>query len=134
MPGQQPSYGAGYGVLSQAAVKQFLANDYSLHNASTDTTMGTTPGRRLLTYTGGALAITLSAPVAGGPGVGDDGNRIKVINVTSQQHTITCTGKLNDGAGHSNTATFPAHPGAAFDIEAYNGAWYVVNNQLVVFS
>lgn len=130
MPGKTPGYVAGYGSLSQQAVLQFLSDDMGNHSSSTDTTITTNPGRRILTYAGGVLTITLAAPVAGQ----DDGKRINVTNVTSQQHTVTCTGKLNDGAGHSNTATFPAHPGASFEIVAYNGAWYVVNNQLVVFS
>jgi len=130
MPGTTPGYIQGFGSLTQQAVAQFLANDFSNHSASTDTSMSTNPGRRLLTYSGGVLTITLAAPVSGA----DDGKRIVVINTTSTQHTVTCTGKLNDGAGHVNTATFPAHPGAAFEIVAYQGAWYLVNNQSVVFS
>lgn len=130
MPGSSPAYAAGFGALTQQAVAQFLSNDFSLHSASTDTSISTNPGRRLLTYSGGVLAITLAVPVSGT----DDGKRINVINTTSTQHTVTCTGKLNDGAGHVNTATFPAHPGAAFEIVAYQGAWYLVSNNLVVFS
>lgn len=130
MPGRIPGYVAGYGSLSQQAVSQFLSDDMGNHSSSTDLSITTNPGRRILTYSGGVLAIILATPVAGT----DDGKRINVINTTSTQHTVTCTGKLNDGAGHVNTATFPAHPGAAFEIVAYNGAWYLVSNNLVVFS
>lgn len=118
------------GSFTQETQKQCLVNPFIIHSASTATTLQNTAGRRLITYSGGVLAITLRAPVAGT----DDGMVIQVINATSQQHTVTCTGKLNDGAGHVNTATFPANPGAAFEIVAYNGAWYLVANNLVVFS
>ena len=130
MSGKLPGYNAGYGSLSQQAVAQFLSDDFGNLSQSTDLTISARPGRRLLTYTGGVLAVVLAAPIAGQ----DDGNRIEIANVTSQQHTITCTGKLNDGAGHLNIATFPAHPGAAFEIFAYQGAWYLVANNLVAFT
>lgn len=118
------------GSFTQETQKQCLVNPFLIHSASTNTTIQNTAGRRLLTYAGGVLAITLRAPVSGT----DDGLMIQVINVTTQQHTVTCTGLLNDGAGHVNTATFPAHAGAAFTIVAYAGAWYLVSNNLVVFS
>lgn len=130
MAGKQPGYVAGYGSLSQQAVSQFLSDDFGLHNASTDTKITTNPGRRLITYTGGALSITLATPVA----KTDDGKRIAIVNATSQQHTITATGILNNGSSNVNTATFAANAGGYLELVAYNAQWYVTSQQGVTFS
>jgi hypothetical protein len=68
----------------------------------------------------GALAMTLAAPVAGGPGVGDDGKKIYVVAVTAQAHTVTTpANKLN---GNKSIATYAA-VGDGVEFEAVNGAW-----------
>src|SRR5579863_3581353 len=96
-------------VLSSVALDDMIAGDYSVHSLSTQTSInGSKAGRRLLTYAGGVLAITLSAPVAGA----DDGKLIEIMNLAAEAHTVTCTGKLIDGNGHSNTLTFAAHAGS----------------------
>lgn len=122
MSGKLTVYGLPQGGFGQAAIDALCAGQPGLHSASGDTSMnGSVPGRRYITYAGGALSIVLTAPIAGA----DDGKKIQVKNVTTQQHTVTCTGLLNDGAGHNNTLTFAAHAGGEFEIEAYQGAWYV---------
>lgn len=114
--------GLPLGSFSKQAADGLLAGDYILHNLVTSLSInGSLPGRRLITYAGGALAIVLSAPVAGQ----DDGKLIEVLSTSAFAHTVTCTGHLIDGNGHSNTMTLGAHAGAGFIIEAYQGNWYV---------
>ena len=109
------------GSLTRQSADESLVGDYFLHALAGDTSIsGSIPGRRLITYNGGALAITLGAPVAGQ----DDGNLLEILSITAQAHTITCTGKLFDGAGHSNTLTFAAQKGVCAILEAYQGNWY----------
>jgi hypothetical protein len=125
------TYAVPQGAFTQAAVDDLLVGNYILHARSTDTGInGSNPGRRLITYDGGVLAITLTAPVAGA----DDGKLIEVISSTAHAHTVTCTGHLQDGAGHSNTATFAAHPAAGFILEAFNGNWMVRSSNGITFS
>ena len=119
------------GGFTKAAADDLAAGDYLLHSLSTSTSInGSIAGRRVLTYTGGALAIVLTAPVAGQ----DDGKRIGILNITSQAHTVTCTGHLFDGNNHQNELTFSAHPGGYAEIEAYQGSWYCRTLQQVTGS
>ena len=119
------------GAFTRDAANGALIGNYGLHALSTDTQIqGSFAGRRVVTYNGGALAMTLSAPVSGD----DDGKVIEVLSTTAQAHTITCTGKLKDGNGHSNTLTFAAQPGACVVIEAYQGVWYVRSANFVTGS
>ena len=118
------------GAFTRDAANPALVGNYGLHALSTDTTIVNLSGRRVVTYNGGALAMTLTAPVAGD----DDGKVIEVLSTTAQAHTITCTGKLKDGNGHSNTLTFAAQPGACVVIEAYQGVWYVHSANFVTGS
>lgn len=110
------------GVLTNQALDNMVAGDYFVHALSTDTKAnGSRAGRRVITYAGGALAIVLSAPVKGS----DDGKLYEFLSTTDQAHTITCTGHLFDGNGHSNTITFAAHKGANCILEAYQGNFYL---------
>lgn len=77
-----------------------------------------------------ASALTLAAPTAGA----DDGLNIQIISATAFAHVLTATGLLVDGAGHANTATFPAAGGGAVDLTAYQGKWYVENSQNITFA
>ena len=118
-----PAFALGRGSFTQHDVNALLAGDWQVHSLASQTKIqGSIPGRRLLTFAG-ALAITLSAPVKGS----DDGKRISVLSTTAFAHTITCTGHLIDGNGHSNVMTFAAQPGAGIVLVAYQGNWYVEN-------
>lgn len=122
---------ANQGAFTALDVAQCLINDFFLHALSTDTTINQArSGRRLITYDGGVLAITLGAPASGT----DDGRVIAVVSATAHAHTVTCTGHLLDGAGHSNTATFAAQPAAGFEVVAWQGNWLVVSSVGVTFS
>jgi hypothetical protein len=124
MPGKLPVFDPGQGAFTAAAEDQLLIGPFSNHSLSTDTgANGSVPGQRLITYDGGVLAIVLTAPVAGA----DDGKKISFLSTTAHAHTVTCTGHLIDGNGHSNVVTLAAHPGAGFELEAYNGSWYLKN-------
>jgi hypothetical protein len=119
------------GAFTREAGDALLVGDYLQHQTAAQTAInGSLPGRRLITYDGGVLALVLSAPIAGS----DDGKLIEVRSATAHAHTVTCTGHLLDGAGHTNQATFAANPAAGFIAEAYNGNWLVRNSVGVTFS
>lgn len=111
------------GSFTSFAADQCLAGPFKQHSLSTQTTIQKSiPGRRIITL-GSALAMTILAPTAGA----DDGTLISVISATAFAHTLTCTGHLKDGNGHSNVMTLAAQPGAGFTIVAWNGNWLVVS-------
>jgi hypothetical protein len=73
-----------------------------------------------------ACNVTISNPVAGGPGVGDDGVQLTFTALTAHAHTVICpTGTLNNA---STTLTFAAVGDQAV-LTAYNGYW--VSNGVV---
>jgi hypothetical protein len=72
--------------------------------------------------TAGVNATTLATPVAGGPGVGDDGKRLLVIDTTGHAHTIT-TAANKIVLSHS-LVTFGGAVGASIQFEAFGGVWY----------
>lgn len=83
----------------------------------------TTPGRYIITKTGAAAVIALVAPVAGR----DDDMSLQFMSATAFAHQVTFSGSLQDGAGHTNSMTFPAQPGATLEIVAFNGKWNVIS-------
>jgi hypothetical protein len=75
----------------------------------------------------GVVAATLAVPVAGPPGVGDDGLVLKVSSASAHAHTIT-TPSLGI-AGVSDTITFTALAGDGITLQAYDGLWYATGGQ-----
>jgi hypothetical protein len=117
------------GVLSQDAINKMLGGPFTLVGAS-GAMDPHSAARYMITKSTAIAAMTLAAPTAGA----DDGMNIEILSSTAFAHTITATGLLVDGAGHVNTATFPAAGGGALDLVAYNGKWYVVNSQNITFA
>lgn len=72
--------------------------------------------------TAGVDATTLATPVAGGPGTGDDGKKLMVIDTSGHAHTIT-TASNKIVPSHS-LVTFGGGVGALVQFVAYNGLWY----------
>ena len=72
--------------------------------------------------TAGVDAATLLTPTAGGPGVGNDGDRLLVIDASGHAHTIT-TASNKIVPSHS-LVTFGGIAGASIQFIAYNGVWY----------
>jgi hypothetical protein len=131
MPGTLQAYALGQGAFTQDDVNSLLGGNWTLHSLSGDTAVnGSSAGRRLITYAGGALALVATAPVAGV----DDGKLYQFVSTSAEAHTLTCTGHLLDGAGHSNTATFAAHPAAGLTLLAYGGNFYVLYSNGITFS
>jgi hypothetical protein len=123
-PGKLQTFDPGEGAFTRAAEDQLLIGSFGLHSLSTDTgANGSQPGRRLITYDGGVLAIVLTAPIKGL----DDGKLISFLSTTAHAHTVTLTGHLIDGNGHVNHMTLGAHAGAGFSAVAYQGSYYVVS-------
>lgn len=89
----------------------------------------TTPGRYALTKAT-ALALTLAAPTSGTA----DGLQLQFISGNAAQHVITATGLFQDGAGHVNTATWPANAGGVLELTAFQGKWIVSSNNNVVMA
>lgn len=105
-----------YLVTSSGAISPHLARSFEITKA-------------------GVAALTLAAPTAGGVDVGgDDGLTLEFTSNTDFAHTLTATGLFQDGAGHTDLATFDAHAGASLKLQAYNGKWQVQSNNKVVFS
>ena len=78
---------------------------------------------------GTAAALTLAAPTAGAPEKGGhDGMRIYFVDVAGAAHTLTVTGGFNGAGTTSDVGTFGGAKGDHVTLEAYNGAWYVVDN------
>lgn len=84
----------------------------------------------------GVAAMTLAAPTAGGPGTGNDGQRITIVSTTANAHTVTFTGAtLNAGvAAAKTTATFAAFIGAGIEVMAMNAVWIMISSQGVTLS
>lgn len=74
--------------------------------------------------TAGVDATTLLTPTAGGPGVGNDGDRLVVIDTSGHAHTIT-TASNKIVPSHS-LVTFGGGVGALIEFIAYNGLWYPI--------
>jgi hypothetical protein len=116
------------GVLSGDAIQKLGGAALVLVPASQSLDPHT--ANRYMITKGSIAALTLAAPTAGA----DDGLQIEVTSSTAFAHTLTATGLLVDGAGHVNSATFPAAGGGAIDLTAYNGKWYVINSQNITFA
>jgi hypothetical protein len=80
----------------------------------------------LINYTGGAGGYGISAPVAGGPGVGQDGQILIISSTTAHAHVITSAVDGFNAKGSSGTATFGAAIGNSVTLLAYNGHWYAI--------
>lgn len=129
--GTSPCADLPLGSFSKVAQDAILSGDFQLHALSTDTSVAVgVGGRHLLAYAGGVLALVLPAPVKGT----DDGKYISFLSTSAEAHTVTCTGHLIDGNAHTNVMTFGAHPGAGFEIVAYQGNWYVTSANFVTGS
>lgn len=85
---------------------------------------------------GTAAALTLAAPTAGKPSRGGhDGLRIRFVSTTAAAHTVTNSSPgFNNGSTASDVGTFAAAIGNGFEVEAYNGIWYIIANINVTFA
>lgn len=72
--------------------------------------------------TAGVDAITLTTPVAGGPGTGDDGKTLTFIDTGGHAHTITCAASTIVPSHH--LVTFGGTAGAVVTLRALGGLWY----------
>lgn len=88
-------------------------------------------GAAFVTATG-VDAMTLATPTAGGPGTGNDGQRLSVFDAGGHAHTITIAAdKL---APSHDTITFNGTVGSCVHLIAFNGIWYVTSSSGVSFS
>lgn len=121
---------SGGGAYDQNAINGNLQNAYDIaHQILANPGVApqapfdqTTPGRYVITK-GAIAAINLVAPVAGR----DDGLSLQFLSNTAFAHVINFAGSLQDGAGHVNSETFPAQPGATIELVAFNGKWNLVS-------
>lgn len=116
------------GAFTRDNINALLAGDFVIHSAN-GAINPSLPGRRLITKAGVA-ALTLAAPVSGL----DDGKLIQFFSTTANAHTITATGLLKTGSAAVNVATFGAFPGASLTLMAYQGLWYVAEQNAVTFT
>ena len=101
--------------------------DQGFEVESGDGAIGIKDGVAIITK-GSAAALTLVAPAAGLPNAGgDDGRKLKVVSTTAFAHVVTCpANKIN---GNKLSATLAAAAGSAFELVAYNGVWYLAENE-----
>ena len=116
------------GVLSQDAINKLLGGPLNSLGASGAIDPHT--AARYMITKAGLAAMTLAAPTAGA----DDGLCIEITSSTAFAHTVTMTGLMVDGAGHVNSATFPAAGGGSLLLVAYQGKWYVQASQNITFA
>jgi hypothetical protein len=82
--------------------------------------------------TAGVDATTLATPLAGAPGVGDDGKCITVVDSGGHAHTITMT--ANKLVPSHHVLTFGGTAGSYVILQAINGLWYIVGSSGVTAS
>ena len=116
------------GSFGQEAVRKMLGGP--LVPVAVNGAIDPSTAQRYIFTKATALALTLGAPRVGL----DDGTQLQFISSNNAQHVITATGLFQDGAGHVNTATWPANNGGELDIIAYQGKWIVQNLQSVVMA
>lgn len=76
----------------------------------------------------GVVAATLVQPVAGPPGVGDDGVILRIVSASAHAHTVITSA---DGIGPAaDTLTFAA-VGAGVSLQAYGAIWYLIGGVAV---
>jgi hypothetical protein len=104
--------------------QQLAPGGMVLNTTTTNTSLNWTKG--LYGISGGsAVTLTITNPVAGPPGVGNDGEIMYFTLLTAQAHVITmATGTTINGS--STTATFTAHIGNALALMALGGKVYIV--------
>jgi len=104
--------------------RQYIASA----DAAIDITKKNFPDTVLITK-GTAAALTLAAPTDGNPEKGGhDGMRITFVDIAGAAHTLTVTGGFNGGGTTADVGTFGGAIGDHVTLEAYNAAWYVIDN------
>lgn len=93
-------------------------------------TIAAAAGNYILTKADGTTAITLTAPTAGT----QDGATLAIYSGSAEAHTVVCSSCLATGGTNVGTMTFAAYAGAGFTLEAYNGKWMIVVNNLVTLT
>jgi|FreactTroBogLake_1042271.scaffolds.fasta_scaffold02908_10 hypothetical protein len=72
---------------------------------------------------GGVVAATLVQPVAGPPGIGDDGVVLKIVSGSANAHTVKTSA---DGISPAaDTITFGT-VGAGVTLQAFDAVWYMI--------
>jgi hypothetical protein len=81
---------------------------------------------KVILNTAGVDATTLANPVAGAPGIGDDGKTLAIFVNTANAHTVTTGAHGIDG--NKNIATSAGAIGNFLELFAWNGQWCVQSN------
>ena len=77
----------------------------------------------------GVIAATLADPP-----VAMNGARLTIYSIVAQAHTVTNTTGFNGGSTASDVGTFAAAIANNFELIAWGGVWYVVNNTNVTLA
>jgi hypothetical protein len=87
----------------------------------------------VLVTTAGVDAMTLATPAAGPPSAGgNDGLKIKVIDMGGHEHTITTASNKINGGDH--IATFGGSALQFAEFLAYQGVWYLISESGITLS
>jgi len=118
------------GGAFQSQVQSVLASALQKRVAvvtTTPVTLGTNEPTVYFFNGAAADTINLAAPVAGGPGTGDDGKELTFITITAHAHVVKAAsaGTIN---GADQTATSSAAAGNILKLVAFNGGWWVESN------
>jgi len=114
---------SGYASLGSALFAGPLQELVTTLSGSTDAIVF--PGANYIT-TAGVDATTLATPVAGGPGVGDDGKLVTIVDAGGHAHTVTAS--ANKIVPSHHLITFGGTAGSFVTLQAFGGLWYPLAN------
>jgi hypothetical protein len=120
---------SGYASLGSALFAGPLQELVTTLSGSTDAIVF--PGANYIT-TAGIDATTLATPTAGGPGVGNDGDLVTIVDTGGHAHTVTTASNKIVPAHH--LITFGGTAGSFVTLQAFGGLWYPLANVGVTIS
>lgn len=119
-----------YDALSNtwaSTASQFAPGSMTLNTTTTNTSAAWTRGLYLISGTA-ATTITVTNPISGPPGVGNDGEIMYFTNGTAHAHAVTMATGTTINAS-STTVTTAAAIGNAVALMAFGGKVYILGVQ-----
>lgn len=135
------------GIMQPSGTASVDTSQELMYDAATNTwnqvPQGNAPGSMTMnTYTGsstiswakgtvalsgsGAITLTITNPVAGPPGVGNDGEIMRFVATSAQTHKVTM-GTTQTVNGADTSVQIAGAIGNAFQLQAFGGKVYIVS-------
>lgn len=117
-----------FGLITSPAWGRQTSDKSPLTTITANGAIAVRPATNYMFTKGSAALMTLAAPTAGAPGIGDDGTIIEIYSSTAFAHSITSpAGTLQTGGAANTSITFNAFAGASVGLMAYNGKWIIID-------